>query len=243
MSERNEDSELSQFLQEIRKGVTTMLFKDRNAAGQLLAGKLVAYANRPDVLVLAIPRGGVPVGFEVAKALNAALDVFLVRKLGVPGHEELAMGAIASGDVRVLNDEVVRELDISFEAINRVATKERQELGRRERLYRENRPEPNLHDHIVILVDDGLATGSTMRAAVIAIQQQQPARIVIAVPVSSPETSNELKADVEDIICVITPEPFYAVGLWYENFLQTTDEEVRDLLKRAAQQQPTALYQ
>lgn len=208
-----------------------MLFKDRTAAGQLLAGELAAYANRSDVLVFALPRGGVPVAFEVAKALNAPLDVFLVRKLGVPGHEELAMGAIASGGVRVLNEEVVQELRISEAAIAQVAAKEQQELERRERLYRDNRPIPALHGRTVILVDDGLATGATMRAAIMASRQQQPARIVVAVPTSSPETCREIKAKVDEIICAMTPCPFYSVGLCYDNFPQTTDEEVRDLLK------------
>ncbi len=225
-----------------------MLFQDRTAAGQLLAAELVAYANRPDVIVLALPRGGMPVAFEVAKALNAPLDVFLVRKLGVPGNEELAMGALAklpgtglaSGSVRVINHEVVRSLLLSEAAINTVAAKEQQELERRERLYRDDRPSPNLSDRTVIIVDDGLATGSTMRAAVVAIRQQQPGRIVVAVPISSRKTCDEFKAEVDEIICAITPEPFYAVGLGYKQFPQTTDAEVRDLLKRSAHIQPVA---
>lgn len=211
-----------------------MIFKDRTAAGKLLAQKLQAYANQPDVVVLALPRGGVPVAFEVAKALNAPLDVFVVRKLGVPGHEELAMGAIASGGVRVLNDEVVRSLDLSSAAIDQVAAIEQQELERREHLYRDRRPAPDLHGRTVILVDDGLATGATMRAAIMAVRQQQPTRIVVAVPVSSSETYHDLKAMVDEILCVQTPHPFHAVGFWYDNFSQTTDEEVRDLLKQAA---------
>lgn len=211
-----------------------MIFKNRKAAGQLLAGQLAAYANCPDVLVLGLPRGGVPVAYEVAEALNAPLDVFLVRKLGVPGQEELAMGAIASGDVRVLNDQVVQGLGISEAQINQVAAKEQQELERRERLYRENLPAPDVQGRTVILVDDGLATGATMRAALRALRQEQPARIVVAVPISALETCNEFKAEVDEIICAETPRPFIGVGLWYEDFSQTTDQEVRDLLKRAA---------
>lgn len=210
-----------------------MLFKNRKAAGQLLAGQLAEYANRRDVLVLALPRGGVPVAFEVAKALNAPLDIFLVRKLGVPGHEELAMGAIASGGVRVLNRDIVRAHHLFEAAIHQVAVREQRELERRERLYRGDRPAPDVAGRTVILVDDGLATGATMKAAVLALRQQQPGRLVAAVPVSSPETCQELRSEVDDIICATTPRPFYSVGLWYEDFSQTTDEEVRDLLDRA----------
>jgi putative phosphoribosyl transferase len=219
-----------------------MLFKDRTAAGQVLAKELAAYANRSDVLILALPRGGVPVAFEVAKALKAPLDVFLVRKLGVPGQEELAMGALASGGVRVLNDEVVAGLGLSETIINKVAEKEQQELERRERLYRDDRPAPDLHGRTVILVDDGLATGATMRAAVRALQQQQPAQLVVGVPVSSPETCQEFQTEVDDIVCAMTPRPFHSVGLWYDDFSQTTDDEVRDLLHSAANnQQPSAV--
>jgi putative phosphoribosyl transferase len=219
-----------------------MLYKDRTAAGQRLAAELATYANRPDVLILALPRGGVPVAYEVASSLKAPLDVFLVRKLGVPGQEELAMGAIASGGMRVLNEQIVRSLNLSETAIDQVAEQEQQELERRERLYRDDRPAPDLHERTVILVDDGLATGATMRAAVRALRQQQPARLVVAVPVSSPETCHEFEAEVDDIVCAETPRPFYSVGLWYDNFSQTTDEEVRDLLKRAATNlQPPAL--
>jgi predicted phosphoribosyltransferase len=196
--------------------------------------RLCAYRNRPDVLVLALPRGGVPVGFEVARSLNAPLDVFLVRKLGVPGHEELAMGAIASGGVRVLNPEVVDELQIPWYMIEMVAAREQQELARRERLYRGDRPLPEVAGKTVILVDDGLATGSTMRAAIAALRQRGPARIVVAVPVGAPSTCEELRAGVDDLICVIAPESFYAVGLWYEDFSQTTDTEIRELLEQAA---------
>jgi len=207
-----------------------MLFPDRADAGRQLAAKLAAYADRSDVLVLALPRGGVPVAFEVARALHAPLDVFLVRKLGVPGHRELAMGAIASGGVRVLNDEAVRALGIPEESINAVAAEEERELKRRERFYRGDRPGPAVRGRTVILIDDGLATGTTMRAAVAALRQQGPARIVVAVPVGARETCAELQAEADEIICARTPEPFCAVGYWYEDFSQTTDEQVRDLL-------------
>lgn len=216
-----------------------MLFQNRKAAGQFLAKELVAYANRQDVLVLALPRGGVPVAFEVAKALNAPLDVFVVRKLGVPEQQELAMGAIASGGVRVLNENIVRSLDISEAAINQVVAKEQQELERRESLYRGDRPVPTLHGRTVILVDDGLATGATMRAALGALQQQKPAKIIVAVPVSASETCQEFQSKVDEVVCAATPNPFYSVGLWYEDFPQTTDEEVRVLLELAANSQKT----
>jgi putative phosphoribosyl transferase len=211
-----------------------MLFHDRREAGRFLAGKLIRYANRRDVLVLALPRGGVPVAFEVARALNAPLDLFLVRKLGVPGHEELAMGAIASGGVCVLNDDVVRSLRIHRRVLEAVAAEERAELERREREYRGDRPAPNVKGRTVILVDDGLATGSTMRAAVTALRRLNPARIVVAVPVGAPETCAEFKVEADEAICALEPEPFYSVGLWYQDFSQTTDEEVRDLLEVAA---------
>ena len=213
-------------------------FRNRTDAGQLLATRLGAYAHRPDVLVLALPRGGVPVAFEVARALDAPLDVFLVRKLGVPGHRELAMGAIATGGVRVLNDEVVRALRVPGEMIDVVVAEEQAELERRERAYRDGRPAPDVRGRTAILVDDGLATGSTMRAAVAALHAQEAARIVVAVPVAPPETCEELKTEVDDVVCDITPEAFYAVGLWYEDFSQTTDEEVHDLLARAPHAQP-----
>ena len=211
-----------------------MLFRDRTDAGRQLTAKLAEYADRPDVLILALPRGGVPVAYEVARALHAPLDIFLVRKLGVPGHEELAMGAIASGGVRVLNEDVVRALRIPEEVIDTVAWKEEQELERRERAYRGDRPAPDVRGRTVILVDDGLATGSTMRAAVAALRQQRPAWIIVAVPVGAPETCAEFQEEADESICARTPEPFYAVGLWYGDFSQTTDEEVRDLLERAA---------
>jgi predicted phosphoribosyltransferase len=211
-------------------------FHDRREAGRQLAARLTAYANRPDVLVLALPRGGVPVAYEVARALGAPLDVFIVRKLGVPGYEELAMGAVATGGVRVLNDQIVRGLDIPEYMIDAVTTRERQELARRERLYRGDRPPPDVHGRTVILVDDGLATGATMHAAIAALRQQQPARIVVAVPTASREVCDAFRAEADDVVCAITPEPFQAVGLWYEDFSQTSDEEVRDLLARAARE-------
>jgi putative phosphoribosyl transferase len=217
-----------------------MRFRDRTEAGKLLAAKLGRYANRTDVLVLALPRGGVPVAFEVARALNAPLDLFLVRKLGVPGHEELAMGAIASGGGRVLNDEVVAHLRISDELINAVVAEEELELERRERAYRGERPMPAVDGRTVILIDDGVATGSTMRAAVAALRQKSPAHLVVAVPTAAASTALELRAEVDDFVAVIEPEEFFAVGQWYENFSQTTDAEVRDLLERAAQRPPHA---
>ena len=191
------------------------LFRDRTDAGRRLAAKLAAYAKRRDVIVLALPRGGVPVGYEVARALDAPLDVFVVRKLGVPGYEELAMGAVATGGVRVLNDELVQRLGIPDDLIEAVAAREQRELARRERLYRGGRPPPDVRGRTVILVDDGLATGATMHAAIAALRQLQPARIVVAVPTASPDTCEQLQAEVDDVICAITPEPFQAVGRWY----------------------------
>ena len=208
------------------------LFRDRREAGRLLAEKLAAYANRPDVLVLALPRGGVPVADEVARGLGAPLDVFVVRKLGVPGYEELAMRVIATGGVRVLNDQLVERLGIGEQAIEAIAARERQELERRERLYRGDRPPPDVRGRTVILVDDGLATGATMHAAIEALRQQNPARIVGAVPTASPEACEEMKKKADDVICAITPEPFHAVGRWYQDFSQTADEEVGILLAR-----------
>jgi predicted phosphoribosyltransferase len=209
-------------------------FKDRHDAGRFLATKLTAYANRPDVVVLALPRGGVPIGYVVAEALHAPLDVFLVRKLGVPGHRELAMGAIASGGVRVLNADLIRALQIPAPAVEAVVAEEEAELARRERAYRDDRPPLVVRGRTAILVDDGLATGSTMRAAALALRQEDAARIVVAVPVAPPETCAEFRSEVDDVVCALTPEPFYAVGLWYADFSQTTDEEVHDLLQRAA---------
>jgi predicted phosphoribosyltransferase len=216
-----------------------MRFCNRNEAGQFLAQRLMKYANRPDVIVLALPRGGVPVAFEVARALNAPLDVFLVRKLGLPEREELAMGAIATGGVRVLNEEVIQVLRVPDEVIDAVADQEQQELERRERLYRGDRPPPDVRGKVVLLVDDGLATGSTMRAAVAALRKQCPARIVVAVPVGAPDTCDEFREEADEVVCARTPEPFYAVGLWYADFSQTTDAEVHDLLRRAVEEQAT----
>jgi len=210
-----------------------MVFRDRIEAGQELAQKLMKYAGRSDVLVLALPRGGVPVGFEVAQALHAPLDVFLVRKLGLPGHEELAMGAIATGGVRVLNDDVVRYQRVSPATIDAVAQAEQAELERRERDYRGDRPASDVRGKTVILVDDGLATGASMRAAVKALREQHPDRIVVAVPVGSRETCGEFQEDADETICARMPEPFYAVGAWYDDFSPTTDREVRELLQRA----------
>lgn len=219
-----------------------MLFRDRSEAGRQLATKLTKYARRPDVLVFGLPRGGVPVAFEVAQALHVPLDVFLVRKLGVPGHEELAMGAIATGGVRVMNDDVVRRLRISDQAIEAIVAEEQEELDRRQRLYRDDRPLPNVRGRTVILVDDGLATGSTMRAAIAALRQQDPARIVVAVPVGATDTCEEFATEADETVCARTPEPFYAVGLWYDDFSQTTDDEVHDLLERAQHDHTPALH-
>jgi putative phosphoribosyl transferase len=213
-----------------------MIFADRREAGRFLASKLTEYADRPDVLVLALPRGGVPVAYEVAQALHAPLDVFLVRKLGLPGHEELAMGAIASGGELVLNEELVKGLKLPNSVLEAVIVEEREELERRERIYRGDRPPPDVRGRTVILVDDGLATGSTMRAAVAALRRQGPARIVVAVPIGAPETCAEFEREADDVVCAVTPQPFYAVGLWYGDFSQTTDEEVHNLLERAAEE-------
>jgi predicted phosphoribosyltransferase len=210
--------------------VKTQLFRDRTEAGQVLAQKLAAYAKRPDVIVLALPRGGVPVAYEVARALDAPLDVFVVRKLGVPGHEELAMGAVATGGGRVLNEELVGALAIPQHVIDAVAARQTQELIRRERLYRGGLPPLDVRGRTIILVDDGLATGATMLAAVAALQKHQPARIVVAVPTASSETCEKLRMKVDEVVCAMTPAPFCAVGYWYQDFSQTTDEEVRDLL-------------
>jgi len=215
-------------------------YRDRREAGRYLAEKLADHAGHPDVLVLGLPRGGVPVAYEVARALDAPLDVFLVRKLGVPGHEELAMGAIATGGVRLPNPSVIRGLRIPPEVIDQVAATEQAELERREREYRGDRPPPDVRGKTVILIDDGLATGTSMRAAVAALRLLQPARIVVAVPIAAPATCAEFQDEVDEVICARTPEPFYAVGLWYEDFSQTTDEEVRDLLRRAEERRNAA---
>jgi putative phosphoribosyl transferase len=208
-------------------------FTDRRHAGRVLASRLTKYAGRDDVIVLALPRGGVPVAYEVASALTAPMDVFLVRKLGTPGHRELAMGAIASGGVRVVNEDVVRWYGISEAAIDRIAREEQEELERRERAYRDDRPAPDLTNKIVVLIDDGLATGSTMRAAVKAVRAHHPARVVIAVPVGAPQTCAELAVSADEVICARMPEPFSAVGQWYLNFEQTDDAEVRELLQKS----------
>lgn len=209
-------------------------FANRREAGVELASNLRHYAGRSDVVVLALPRGGVPVAFEVAESLNAPLEVFLVRKLGMPGQPEFAMGAIASGGVRVLNDDVVRWYSIPDAAIERITREEQAELERREREYRQGRALPDLRDRVVILIDDGLATGSTMRAAVQAVRQHQPARVVVAVPVGAPSTCQEFADVTDETVCARTPEPFAAVGYWYRDFSQTTDDEVRTLLHEHA---------
>jgi putative phosphoribosyl transferase len=210
-------------------------FENRAEAGQQLAALLDKYAGRGDVIVLGLPRGGVPVAYEIAKHLRLPLDVFIVRKLGVPGFEELAVGAIASGGVRVLNQDVVQALPNADEIIEAVTVQEKAELGRREKLYRDDRPAPELRDRIVILVDDGLATGATMRAAVAALRQNGAAKIVVAVPVGAPETCQEFESEVDETICAIAPEYFHAVGQFYEDFSQTSDDAVRELLRDAAQ--------
>lgn len=210
-----------------------MAFRDRADAGRQLAERLQRYANRRDVLVLALPRGGVPVAFEVARALNAPLDVFLVRKLGLPGQEELAMGAIAGGGVRVLNRVVLSVLDVPVWQIERMAEIAEAELVRRADSYRGGREEPEVRGLTLILVDDGLATGSTMRAAAAALRERDAARIVVAVPVAARETCAEFSDQVDEIVCILTPEPFHSVGIWYDDFCQPTDEEVRELLLAA----------
>lgn len=208
-------------------------FRDRVEAGRILAERLEEYAGRADVIVLALPRGGVPVGFEVARQLGVPLDVFLVRKLGVPGREELAFGAIASGGATVLNEEVVASLGIDGETIAAVARREQAELERREEAYRGTRAPPDVAGKVVLLVDDGLATGASMRAAVKALRHLGPERIVVAVPTAARQTCEDFRPDVDDIVCAMTPEPFLAVGMWYQDFSETTDEDVRALLGRA----------
>ncbi len=213
--------------------MTSELFRDRRDAGRALAGLLGTYGHRRDVVVLALPRGGVPVAYEVAQALQLPLDLLVVRKLGVPGQEEYAMGAIASGGQRVLDLAVVRALAIPDAAVDEVTRREQQELERRERLYRGDRPAPALRGHTAIVIDDGLATGSTMRAAVQALRMREPARIVVAVPVASAESCAALRNEADEVVCVRTPSPFRAVGLWYQDFSQTGDDEVRELLESA----------
>jgi predicted phosphoribosyltransferase len=211
-----------------------MIFRNRKDAGKILAERLRPYAGRTDVVILALPRGGVPVAFEVAEKLNAPLDVVLVQKLGAPGQEELAMGAIASGDVQVLNRYVVDQLGIPPAQIASAVAREREELQRREHLYRGNRPPVDVRGRTVILIDDGLATGSSMRAAAAALRQQKPLRLILAVPVASEFSCDEMRRDFDDVLCAVTPLNFYAVGQWYQEFSQTTDEEVRELLAKAA---------
>lgn len=216
-----------------------MQFEDRAEAGQVLAAALQAYRGRKDVIVLALPRGGVPVGYEVARSLGAPLDIFVVRKLGVPGYAELAMGAIASGGIRVLNEDVVAALGPKAqEAIELVANAELAELHSREKRYRGERPPPDLRGRCVIIVDDGLATGATMRAAVRAIRQRKPSAIVVAVPVASESSCLEMREEADVVICAMTPDPFYGVGQFYGHFPQTSDDEVRELLQRAAETTP-----
>jgi putative phosphoribosyl transferase len=210
-----------------------VIFRNRKQAGQRLAKKLTAYTEQLDVLVLALPRGGVPVGFEVASSLHVPLDVFTVRKLGTPGQEELAMGAIAPGGVRVINHEVVRAMMISEVTIEEVVQREQEELERREKAYRGDRPKLEIKDKTIILVDDGLATGASMRAAVHAIRKQSPKKIIVAVPVGAASTCMSFNDLADEVICLETPEPFYGVGAWYDDFSQTSDEEVRTLIDLA----------
>ncbi|MEJ2034134.1 MAG: phosphoribosyltransferase [Deltaproteobacteria bacterium] len=210
-----------------------MNFKNRTEAGRKLAEKLTRYAGKENLLILALPRGGVPVAFEVAKTLRAPLDVFVVRKLGVPGQEELAMGAIASGGVRVLNEEIIRHLGIFEDVIARISANEQRELERREFAYRGGRAAPDIAGKKVILVDDGLATGATMRAAVNAIKAQGPEKLIVAVPTGAPDTCDMIRKMVDEIVCLITPTPFGGVGAWYQDFSQTSDREVQQLLKEA----------
>ncbi|MFA9477466.1 phosphoribosyltransferase [Phycisphaerales bacterium AB-hyl4] len=209
-------------------------FFDRRDAGQALARSLTRYAFRPDVIVLALPRGGVPVGYEVAQALRAPVDALLVRKLGVPGHEELAMGAIASGGVRVLNQPLIEQIGINNDTIEQVTAREREVLQARELTYRGNRPPPTVRDRCAILIDDGLATGATMLAAVDAVQQQHPRCVVVAAPVAPPDMHDRLANRADDVVFVMTPHDFAGVGQWYENFEPTSDQQVRELLARAA---------
>lgn len=216
-----------------------IMFRDREDAGRRLAAALARYAGRDDVVVLALPRGGVPVGFEVATRLGAPLDVMIVRKLGTPGQPELAMGAIASGGVRVMNDEVISGLRIRQDSIDAVAEREQREIERREDTYRGGQPPLEVRDRTVIVVDDGLATGATMRAAVAALKRRGPARIVVAVPTAAADSAELVRGEADEVVCLATPEPYFAVGIWYENFSQTSDQEVGALLQRAREIQPT----
>ncbi|MEA2225425.1 MAG: putative phosphoribosyl transferase [Solirubrobacteraceae bacterium] len=217
---------------------TATRFRNRTEAGRLLAERVREYGRRDDVIVLGLPRGGVVVAFEIARALDAPLDVFLVRKLGVPGHEELALGAIATGGTRVLNKQVIESLDIPPQSIEAMDAKERRELERRELAYRAGRPPPDLAGKTAILVDDGLATGSTMLAAIHAARQGDPARVVVAVPVADLGVCEQLRAVADEVQCLSTPRPLRAIGLWYEDFAQTSDHEVRELLELARRPSP-----
>lgn len=208
-------------------------FPNRTAAGKQLAAQLQLYADRPDVLVLGLPRGGLPVAYEVATALHAPLNICLVRKLGVPWYQELAMGAIAGGGVRVLNNDVIAWLRISNQDLEKVTARELQELQRRELTYRGDRPPPDIADRTIILVDDGLATGSTMRSAIAVLKPQHPVKLIVAIPVAASQTCHELETEVDEVVCLMTPKPFCGIGLWYEDFSQTTDEEVYKLLPQA----------
>jgi putative phosphoribosyl transferase len=208
-------------------------FLNRTAAGQKLADSLLFYANRPDVLVLGLPRGGLPVAYEVARILHAPLDICLVRKLGVPGQPEVAMGAIASGGVQVLNDDVIIGMQISQQDIEKVVVRELKELQRRDRVYRRDRPQPDIANRTVILVDDGIATGSSMRSAVAVLKPQHPAALIVAIPVADQKACNKLKTEVEEVVCLMTPKPFNSLSLWYKDFPQTTDKEVCELLAQS----------
>ena len=214
------------------------MLHDRREGGRVLARKLKAFAGRTDVVVLGLPRGGVPVAYEVASALHAPLDVFLVRKLGMPGAAELAFGALASGGLRLVDESLLRRYGVSAEEVERIAERERRELDRRERAYRGGRPPLPLRGRVVLLVDDGLATGSSMTAAILALRGVAPARIVAAAPVAPPDTCERLREIADTVVCVLTPDPFEAVGRWYRDFDQTTDEEVRELLARARAERP-----
>jgi predicted phosphoribosyltransferase len=207
-------------------------FADRREAGQILAEALFPYAHKKDILVLALPRGGVPVAYEVAKILHAPMDLWIVRKLGVPGHEELAMGALAGEGLYVLNDEVIGLMRIGKNIIDDVMARERKELDRRNKLYRQGRPPPDVTGKTVIVIDDGLATGATMRAALMSLRQAGAARIIAAAPVGAPSTCRDLENDADAVLCLYMPEPFYGVGVWYDDFSQTLDREVQDLLQR-----------
>ena len=212
------------------------IFRNRSEAGRRLAEELMSSVQDSEALVLALPRGGVPVGFEVARALRAELDTFLVRKLGLPGQEELAIGAIASGGVRVLNEGLVQELQLSRNLIDRITNREANELKRREEFYRQGRSAHPIYDRTIVLVDDGLATGATMKAASRAVRLQRPKRIIVAVPLAAAETCDALRSDADEVVCLYTPEPFRAVGIWYEDFSQTSEEELQHLLTEAARQ-------